>query len=96
MSNRVEQRAMTNTNQEALQKAKDQVAIEDGHETGWNMDYEYDMTFTAFRILADRVAIKFAQSERDKAWNEAIEKAIETLFQADSNNILTKLQKLKR
>lgn len=55
-----------------LQEAKDQVARNDGHESGWDLDYEYDMTFTAYRILMDRAALLYGDSQ----YNQAIEKSI--------------------
>lgn len=50
-----------------LQEAKDQIAIEDGHEAGWNLNYEFGLNQTSMKIVLEKAAMLYARSKWDEA-----------------------------
>lgn len=50
-----------------LQQAKDKVAQDDGHITGWDMDYEFRLNMISMRLMMEKAAELYARSK----WKEA-------------------------
>lgn len=52
-----------------LHDAMNEVAIADGHETGWNQDYEFRLNMTSLKLMMTKAAELYAKSCASLAWD---------------------------